>query len=271
MKKFEFDISKPKEVVSLMEKEFIPFLLENLPFLKDKCFIFVQGSVARGDTIDSSDIDLMIVLPQQMKKDHMDELFKFKAVVEENNVEIHFFAKEKLENPEIMWNDDVTLGTLYESIIVYDPLGKGKKYQSEYNKFPPKILEDKIFSAGQEIIKKRKLIKGFLKRGNNLGAVSNRIKILKLVLSLLALKRNRYYGKHLYTESQSDPEAAKYLFLIDEILQKIQTEKADKLLDNLLERLGNEFEETNLLPEKFFSTWKWSNRVTKYQISPRFL
>ena len=260
----------PEEIIKALQGRFLDDLLNDLPFIRDKGVILLHGSVARGDTVASSDIDLLLILPQSVKLRNVERYFSKKMELDKQGVISLMtpFAAEEIEAEDV-WQNDRLLSMLHESLSVYDPADRFAGWQKKFRHWPKVIAREKLLAAGWEFIRIRQELRGYQERGNDLEVIGSRYRLSRLLMKILFFRARKFFNeKHLSQQAKQDKDLAPYAGRLLKLVKKIGDSSFDVGLDRLLDQLEQDLVKEKLVPCSFFSSWeKWMREGHTFKVS----
>lgn len=263
------------EITQFLKTTVLPGLLKDLPFLKKDSLILFHGSAATDRTVLGSDVDIMINVPEATKARYGDTFFTVrKRLLKRYPVEISCsFSLEDFE-PERVWDNDLLLTMLQESIAIYDPERRFPDMQRRHRSLPARVQKGKILSALWQLLRFRQLSQRHAERGNKIEASGLRIKCLKLIMILMKLRDGKIYnGKYLYQEAVAENGGTDHVMRrINSAASQIGSPAADDTIGELTERLIEELLSRSLIPKTFTKEWEeWPMKKVRYRIDRTLL
>lgn len=258
-----------KGMLAALRGTVLPKMLALMPFMKRNSLVLLYGSVAKGNALPGSDIDVLLLLPESVRKRHRRDIYKARrAILRTGPVEISFpFTLEDLSRDKL-WQRDMLVSALNEASAVYDPEGRFPRLYRYCRKYPRPVLRQKLLSAAWRLLRIRQLIDDQKRRDNHVEVALLRGKFLKLSMIALLLKTGRTFnGKHLQQDMRAHKDLAGRLREIDRLTAKIVSNSFESGADVLLRTFLRDCVSKSLLPEKFVSAWEeWPTERLTYKI-----
>ncbi|MFH1314998.1 MAG: nucleotidyltransferase domain-containing protein [Candidatus Uhrbacteria bacterium] len=253
-------------VLDYLQNQILPDLLQGLPFLRKNSLILFYGSAVSGNDVRGSDIDILLLMPLAVKNKNRERIYAVRnRLLNTTSVELNFpFSLEELE-PEKIWNNDMLLSILHEAKVIHDPENRFPALVNRHQKYPQKVLKEKMLFAFYLLLQSQHRIKRNQLRGNKVDVVNQRIKALKIIMLIYKLKENQFFNaKDLYPGVMD----TKLQAVIDQALNNVKTTRCDQIIGGLSKKLEKEAISKKLVPKKLFKDWeKWPTEKLSYTIN----
>ena len=258
---------KTNTIFDYLQNQILPDLLQDLPFLKKNSLVLFYGSAATGSNVKGSDIDILLLMPLAVKNKNREKIYMVRnRLLNTTSVELNFpFSLEELGVAKI-WNNDMLLSIMQNAKVIYDPENSFPALIKKYQRYPQKVLKEKMLYAFYLLLLSQQRIKRNQLRGNKVDVINQRIKALKIIMLLYRLKENQFFNaKDLYPDVMKD---SKLQTEINQALNNIKTARCDQIIKRLAKRLEKEAVSKKLVPKKLFKDWeKWPTDKLAYTIN----
>jgi hypothetical protein len=256
------------DIIAGLKRQLVPELLREVS-AAESGILALYGSGATGALALGSDLDLMLFLPAQVLKSNNKGLMSLSELWWQNyGIDLSSAYSLEQMSSDRVWNDDFLLTVLWQAAPVYDPSGLFLGIKQRFIKFPPEVRREKIISAGWEIIRLLARLDKHQKKGDILEAASARIKILKLGLTLLHLKDNKFINSNnIYLSAKQNLDMSHWLPLVDGVLANLQNSESDEFLLKLVDQIQEAVVKEKILPPDFFTTWRPWLKPLKYKVN----
>lgn len=256
-------------ILDYLQKEILPQLLEDLPFLKKNSIILLYGSAVTGKTTSESDIDVMLIVPAATKKRYREKIYSVRnKLLIISKVELSFpFTFDDLE-PKALWNNDMLLDIIKDASVLFDTDNKFQALKKRHQKYPQQVLKDKIMFAFYLLLRNQQMIISQQAKGNKVDVIGIRARTLKIIMILIRLFQGEFFNaKNLYSDLKQSKNNLIYLRSIDDALNNVRTRKCDKITKRLTADLEKEAVKNKLIPKRFVKEWeKWPIEKLSYTI-----